>query len=483
MMKKSSIWLDNIKYKESEKLLNDSSFDVLIIGGGITGISIAYNLINSGLKVCLVEKNKIGHGVTSKTTGKITYLQELIYSNLKHTYDTKTAKLYLDSQMDAINIIKNIVDENNIDCNLEKVSSYVFTNDRKEIKKIKEEKKLLEKFKVKVYEGFKLKDNTSVKYCISVSDTYVFHPIKYLIKLKEILIKNRISIYENTKILSVEKKDTYISKTDTNTIKSKVVVFATHYPYFILPLMLPIKTYLEKSYLSAYKVDKNYKYSLITSSNPCVSTRYLDTGDNIYKMVLTDSHNIAFKNNDLKHFENLLDKLPSKPSFIWSNKDIISPDRLPYIGKISDNMYIATAYNTWGMTNSTIAGKIISDMILLRENKYSSLFDPKRSIKPIYKLPINVFSNTKSYISSKINKEKSWYKNVRFENINGNSVGIYKNGKKEYIVYNKCPHLKCSLIFNETEKTWDCPCHGSRFDIYGKCIEGPSNYDITYKDV
>jgi glycine/D-amino acid oxidase-like deaminating enzyme len=111
MMKKSSIWLDNIKYKESEKLLNDSSFDVLIIGGGITGISIAYNLINSGLKVCLVEKNKIGHGVTSKTTGKITYLQELIYSNLKHTYDTKTAKLYLDSQMDAINIIKNIVDE------------------------------------------------------------------------------------------------------------------------------------------------------------------------------------------------------------------------------------------------------------------------------------------------------------------------------------------------------------------------------------
>ena len=149
-------------------------------------------------------------------------------------------------------------------------------------------------------------------------------------------------------------------------------------------------------------------------------------------------------------------------------------------------MLIGTGYNTWGMTNGSLAGKILSDIILKKENKYINLFNPMRKINKgkIINFPLILGSNAYSFIKSKIYKNKKWYPNtVRFEKRNGKNIAIYiDENKKEHIVYNLCPHLKCSLNFNEIELTWDCPCHGSRFDIDGNCIEGPSNYNITYKE-
>jgi len=482
-MKCNSIWLDNLEESKVKKLNEDIVVDVLIIGGGITGLSTAYHLKDSNLKVCLTERNLIGHGVTARTTAKLTYLQELIYSKLSNCFDEKTAKLYLNSQKDAINIVKNIIEENNIGCNFESVSSYVFTNDDKEIECINEEKRILRSFGIDVKEVKKLPNNTKCKKGISVNDTAVFHPLKYLYSLKNIL-SNKIDIYENTKINTVEKEnDVYICKTDKNEIRAKNVVFAVHYPYFLIPYMFPLKAYLEKSYIAAFKVEKTFDFSAITSAKPTISIRY-HKDNNKYQIYLSNSHNLCVKNNEKDNFDDLLSKIKEKPDFIWSNKDIITSDSLPYIGKLKDNMFIGTGYNTWGMTNGTIAGSILADQILNKENKYGELFSPHRELNPqkILTFPIILSSNIKSYIGSKISKNKYWYKNVVFKKIDGENVAIYTDeNKKEHIVYNRCPHLKCGLIFNEVECTWDCPCHGSRFDVDGKCIEGPSNYDICYK--
>ena len=172
-------------------------------------------------------------------------------------------------------------------------------------------------------------------------------------------------------------------------------------------------------------------------------------------------------------------------NYLWSNYDLITLDHLPLIGFIDKNMIIATGYNTWGNTNSVIASTIIKDLINHKANIYRDLFNPKRcfSKEKIINYPINIFSSAYSFISSKVNKNKSFYEdNPKFTKLNGKSVAIYKDEKSiEHIIYNKCPHLGCGLIFNEVEKTWDCPCHGSRFDLDGKCIMGPSNYDIGYK--
>lgn len=486
LMKNNSIWSEYHEKKNRKSLNEDLEIDVLIIGGGLTGISTAYNLINSNLKVVLVERNKIGLGVTSKSTAKITYLQENIYSKLKIYHNEETSKKYLESQIDAINILTNIIKKNNIECDLEESNSYLFTNKNNKVKKIKTEQHLLNKFGIKT-KIEKLPDGTGSKYAFKVNNTYVFNPIKYLNSLANIIENNNINIYENTKIEKIIKKDNYyLCKTNKNTIKTKYFVLASHYPYFLFPFFMPIKTKLEKSYIKAYQIKESLKFNAINIEKPTESIRYYTNKEKTYKIVLTESHNICIKNNEKENF-NKLKKINNEPlEYYWSNIDIVTNDYLPFIGELDNNLLIGTGYNTWGMTNSCIAGKIISDIILNRNNKYIKLFNPKRNINlgKIISFPIIVSSNVYSFIKTKIKLNKSWYrKNIRFETKNGKKVGIYTDkNKKEHIVYTICPHLKCNLIFNEIELTWDCPCHGSRFDIDGKCIEGPSNYNISYKD-
>lgn len=484
-MNNYSIWLDNIEYQPNKPLNKDIEADILIIGGGITGISLAYFLKNSNLKIALVEKNIIGHGITARTTGKLTYLQENIYSSLSNIYNLDIAKMYLSSQVKAIELVKNIVKCEKINCDFKENSSFLFTDDEKDINKIIKEKECLEKLGIEIKESNFLPDKRMVKKAIYVNNTAVFHPLKYIMDLKKKINKN-IDIYENTIVTNItDENDYYICQANNFKIKAKKIALAMHYPYFLFPYLFPLKTHLEKSYIAACPVGTDKLFNAITIAKPTLSLRYAQNDNKIYKLTLAKSHNIAFQNDDANNFEQVIKLCEKKPKYIWSNKDIITSDKLPLIGKIKDNLYLATGYNTWGMTNGTIAGFILSDLLQGKHNEYEFLFNPLRGISKntIISLPINLVSTAKSFIGSKVNKNKSWYnEKIRFEMRNGKSIAIYTDNKnKEHIVYNICPHLKCSLIFNEIEKTWDCPCHGSRFDIDGHSIEGPSNFDITYK--
>jgi len=484
-MKKKSLWLEGIESQNCSPLKSDIECDVLIIGGGMTGLSTAYHLKNSSLDICIVEQDLVAHGVSSKTTGKLTYLQELIYSTLTKNYSKSHAKLYLNSQIEAIKLVEQIVNENSINCDYHKVNSYIFTDKIDNINKIKEEKALLESFGIKVEEFNELPINLKSYCTIKVTDTAVFHPVKYLNALKNILLTNNINIYEKTKVTELKKEDGgYICYANKHKIRAKTIVLACHYPFFIWPFIFPLKGYLERSYISASKVDESRDVSIINIDKKIKSVRY----HNDYLIYLTGSHSLATKYNVSKSFELLLadlNKYNLKPDFIWSNYDIITNDSLPYIGYIDDNLIIGTGYNTWGMTNGSLAGEIISDLILKKDNKYARLFDPRRNqgLTGVVGTLVDIYSSAKPFIENKIIKNKSFYPdNVRFEMRDGQPVGIYVDRKgNEHIVRNKCPHLKCSLIFNEIEKTWDCPCHGSRFDIDGNCIQGPSSYDISYK--
>jgi len=465
IMKYKSIWKDtkiNIKYP---KLDSNKNFDILVIGGGLTGISTIYNLKDSNLKVCLVEKNKIGFGVTSNSTGKLTFLQDNVL------YKIKDKDLYLKSQLEAINIAKHIIEENNIKCDFTKTKSFLFSTKDSDIEKIKDIKNMLIKNNINVSEEKPPIIDTN--YSICVNDTYIFNPIKYIYHLLPKL--NNIDIFEDTRILNIYKDNgEYVCETDNYSIKSKKVVIASHYPYFLLPYFFPIKCKLERSYLSAskYKIDP---VSAISYSKPTISFRtYKD-----YFIYLNGSHILCNKLDYNKNFEILksdLNKLNLIPSYLWSNKDIITNDYLPYIGSIKDGLIIATGYNTWGMTNSILAGKIVSDIILEKKNDYLKLFNPKRNNN--LNVLVDCLVNIKAYISSAINKND----NIKYVKIDGKRVAVYKDENGSHFVYTKCPHLKCDLIFNEIEKTWDCPCHGSRFAVDGNCIEGPSNYNITYKE-
>lgn len=489
-MKKNSIWFNKVDKKNIKQLNKDLDVDVLIIGGGITGISTAYHLKESNLKICLVDQDIIGHGVSGKTTGKLTFLQELIYSKLTDEYSIEIANKYLKSQKDAIKIVEDIINKNNINCDYNRVDSYIFADSIKDMDKIKKEKEILEKIGVSVTELNDLPISLKCYCAIKVGDTAVFHPVKYLYSLKKILIDKGIEIYERTKIIEIKKeKEKYVCFTENNKISAKKVVLACHYPFFIFPFVFPLKGYLERSYVSASKISDYKDISIINVGNNTKSVRYHNDGFNSYFIYLNGSHNLDGKYNVKENFNTLfkdLNNLNLVADYIWTNHDIITNDHLPYIGYLEDNLIIGTGYNTWGMTNGSLAGKIISDLILERENEYINLFDPKRN-KPMFNILSiihDIYSSAKPFVENKLIKNKDFYsENITFETRNGKAVAIYKDDdNKEHIVYNKCPHLKCSLIFNEIEKTWDCSCHGSRFNIDGKCVQGPSNYDISYKE-
>ena len=479
-LKNYSIWNDEVNFIKRDKLDKNINVDILVIGGGITGISCCFQLIGTNKKIALVDANSIGSGITSRTTGKLTFLQEGIYSKIKKYSNANNAKLYYEAQKDSIKIVKDIVTKEKINCNFEKSDSYLFCEDESKINNIKNEKKILENFGCEVKEVDSLPDKNKCGYGIKVDGTYCFHPLKYLVELEKVLLNRGVKIYENTRIYSInEFGNYYICKSDKYSIHTKEVVLALHYPYFTVPFFMPFKVHLEKSYVSAFLEKNNLNFNAINLDKPVKSVRFYKSDENKYKIFLYGSRNLAMDVNDKKHFDKFKE-FNYDYKYLWSNIDIITGDFIPYIGEIMKGVYIATGYNTWGMTNSSIAAVVIRDLILKKENKYINLFNPKRGIN-ILSLPLVFGSNAKSYIESTINSNKKFYESVRIEEINGKKIGIYNYGNKEYKVYIKCPHMGCNLVFNEVEKTWDCPCHGSRFNIYGKVINGPSNFAITYK--
>lgn len=454
-MKNISIWRDE-KIDEGKVLNENIKCDVLIIGGGMTGLSTAYFLKDKGFNVCLVEKNYIGNGVTTKSTGKITYLQDILkdINNLE----------YIKSQIDACNLIKEIIEEEKIDCDYEAVYHYLFSSDKTKLNNIYK--------KIKKYAEWD-KDKLRAK-------SAVFNPFKFLRCLKDICLKSRVQIFENTGIIKID-KNKMTAYTNKYKIIYKKCVVATHYPSLVKFLFLPTHSYLEKAYLMAKRVNDNKKECGISIDKDSKSFRYYKD----YYLSLDNVSDTSMNYDIALNFNKLIKSNANvnvnvNADYVWSNKDIMTIDHMPYIGEVLDNIYIGTGYNTWGMTNGFLAGRIISSLICGENSKYKDLFDPKRltNIKNYIKFPLFMGISMKAFIKSKLYNSNF----VSMKEIEGINYLIYKDKSgMEHIVRNICPHLKCGIIFNSTEEIWECPCHGSKFDIDGKCIEGPSNKDISFK--
>lgn len=463
------MWNKNKKKNNYENKINDT--DILIIGGGITGLTCAYFLKDKKYKTALIDKSEITMGVTSKTTAKINYLQGTIYQDLEKIFNYEITYKYLTSQLNAINIIKNIIKENNIKCDLEATDSIIFASNSINNKKIDKENNLLRKMGI---ETENIKEKT---YGIKVNNTYVFNPIKYLNGIIK-NIQDKITISEYTTATKIEKDNNFYKvKTNKGTIYSKIVIIACHYPFFIIPSFIPLKTYIEREYVASAK-HENKNYTAINIDRNLQSIRfykdYIIYGSNKHK--LTSKTN--YEQNYKKAKEEFIRIYKTKPEYLWMNQDIFSHDKLPFIGEVDKNLYIATAYNAWGMTNGTIAAKTITDLIINKTSKYKELFDPKRVNPPlIINSFFGIFSYLKVYIETIFKKNNPHY--IKINNI---IYGVYKDElNQNHYIKLVCPHMKCLLTFNKEEKTWDCPCHGSRFDLDGTLIEGPSNKNLESK--
>lgn len=428
-----SVWTKSVTLPSFKKLDSDKKTDVLIIGGGLCGILCAYFLDHKGIDYILVEGNKIASRITKNTTAKITSQHGLIYDKLIHDFGKERASIYLSLNQDAIYEYEKLC--KHIDCDFSKKPAYTYSMQNR--KKIENEVKALNSlgFNAEFSENLELPFKTEGAVCFK--NQAQFNPLKFIAT-----IAKDLNIYENTFIRDITPT---VAVSDLGKITAKKIIITTHFPFINKHGGFFLKLYQHRSYVSAFENAQTLNGMYVDEDLKGLSFRMY----NNLLLIGGGSHRTGKQGGAWDEINSFSKKYypESTLRYQWATQDCMSLDGVPYIGKYSKNtpdLYVATGFNKWGMTTSMMAAHLLSDMVLGKKNDYEELFSPQRSIlKP--QLFINSFETTLNLLTP---------------------------------ATKRCPHLGCALKWNKTEHTWDCPCHGSRFEENGKIIDNPATGDL-----
>ena len=503
----SSYWIQSTKnLKLNEKITNNYETDVCIIGAGLAGLSTGYYLAKEGVNVIILDKDNIGQKVSGNTTAKITLQHNLIYDYLIKSFGTDFAMKYFKSNKEAISNIKKIIDDENIECDFEYQDNYVYTTNQDDITKIHNEIKainslsnILNSNEKDIFADFVTSCNLPFKICgaIKVKDQAQFHPLKYMFGLSKAIKNKGGIIFTNSLVTDVKQKDgVYTTYTDKHFIKSKYIVIASHFPFKDFPGFYFSKMYQSTSYVLGIDTKSDlFDGMYISSDKPTFSYRTAKYKDKKILIMAGGDHKTGYAPDNNQTGYNILEQEAKKyyPNceilYRWNTRDCITIDKVPYIGDFSNlmpNMFVATGFNKWGITSSNVAANIIRDKILGIKNEYSKIYEATRfsPIKNAHEMKNITSQVLKSFVTNRIKIPEENLSAIKNDNggiikVNGASIGIYKdiNGKV-FAVNPTCTHLGCLLTWNNLDKTWDCPCHGSRFDYTGKNL-----YDPAFKDL
>ena len=492
----NSIWLDSIKdFTNFNSLNSNEETEICIIGAGIFGLTCAYYLSELGFKVIVLDKNHFGK-TTSYTSAKITSQHGIFYDYLYKSFGLDFAKDYLEVNEKAIQNIKNIIDKEKISCDFEIMDNYVYTTKNDELQLFEDELFALNEIGYSASFVDKISLPFDIQGAICFKNQAQFNPLKYLVGLYNSIISKSNKVYFNTLATDVKREnDKYIVKTNYGDITSKYVVIASHYPFIKFPGFYFSKLYQSTSYILAVETNSElFDGMYINNSAPIFSFRTAYYNDKKILLIGGGDHKTGQIPNYEKNYGYLEEKVKqlypdSKIIYKWNTEDCISLDKLPYIGPYSSlypNMYIGTGFKKWGMTLSNVAANLVVDYILGNENKYAYMFNSFR-LEPIKNS--KEFKNMLVDSSHGLFLDKLKHSNVDLNTISngcgniieidGEKFGIYKDDDgKIYAVKPICSHLGCLLCWNALDKTWDCPCHGSRFRYDGKNIYGPGVNDL-----
>lgn len=428
-----SLWSATCEMPKFPALEGDKHTDVLIIGGGITGILTAYFLEQKGVDYILVEKGRICSNTTENTTAKITVQHGLVYSKLAKNFGAETASVYLKANQTAFDKYEELF--KNIDCDSEVKDNYVYSlNDRQ---KLEDEIRALDS--IGYYAD--ICENTALPFAtvgaVKFKNQMQFHPLKFLSQ-----ISSGLNIYENTFVSDVKDNT---AKTARGDIYAKAIIFATHFPFKDNHGSYPLKLYQHRSYVIAIENGKEIDGMYVDENHKGMSFRN-------YKDLLIiggGGHRTGKQGgcwDELRNFSNQY--FPkSKEIYHWAAQDCMSLDDCYYIGRYSKSKtdwYTATGFNKWGMTGAMLSAIMLSDIVCGKQNEFENIFTPSRSI-----LRPQLIANGFETISNML-----------------------------CITPKRCSHLGCALKWNEAEHSWDCACHGSRFNEKGEVLNNPANKDI-----
>ncbi|MFL0268469.1 FAD-dependent oxidoreductase [Candidatus Clostridium radicumherbarum] len=484
-------WLASTQKKDYPALKEDINVDVAIVGGGIVGITSAFLLKAKGLKVAILEANKIMHGATGHTTAKITSQHNLIYNKLITKFGEEKARQYAEANEKAIHFIANLVKEKNIDCDFSWSHAFVYTQSEEYIDKIEKEASAASKLGITASYLNKVPLPFDVKAAIKFDNQARFHPLKYLEVLADEIPGNESHIFEHTKIVDIEEGDTCTLKTNNGKkVKAPKIIIASHFPFYDGLGMYFARMYVEKSYVVAVRLKEKFTEGMfISAEDPGRSLRSQNYEDGEIVLVGGEHHKTGSEKNTNRHYETLATF--AKDNFQvedilyrWSTQDCMTADGVPYVGNLTsktNNIFVATGFGKWGMTNGTAAASILTDLIIKGNSPWSSVYDPSRfdiiaSGAKLVKENLDVAEKLIGGKLAAVPKDVEVNKGeAKVVSINGERIGAFRdeNGKL-HMVDITCTHLGCELVWNEAEKTWDCPCHGSRFNYDGENVEGPA---------
>ena len=428
----NSIWQKSTDPICFNPLKENKSTDVLIVGGGITGILCAYMLNNVGVDCIVVEAERICGGTTKNTTAKITIGHGLLYDKLIKRFGKDKARLYLEAQLQAFEKYADMCKK--ISCDYETKDSYVYSMDDR--KKAEREVKALNCLGIKAEFSDELSLPFKVAGAVRIIEQAQFHPLKFVYELAK-----ELPIYENTKVYEIMPGK---ATTQHGEITFKKMIIATHFPILNKHGSYFLKMYQHRSYVLALEGVPLPDGLYVDESDTGLSFR---TQDNLL-LLGGGGHRTGKKGGNWQELEMFAKKhYPnSRIEAKWATQDCITLDGVPYIGRYSKqtpDLFVATGFNKWGITSAMVSAMILSDLVRNKSNRYESVFSPSRSILHP-QLAVNLFESTVGLLTPTVPR---------------------------------CPHLGCALKYNPIEHSWDCPCHGSRFTESGKLINNPSTDD------
>lgn len=475
-----------------DKLREDAQTEIAIVGGGITGITAGYLLAKEGFKVAILEAGNILNGTTGHTTAKVTAQHGLIYDELISHFGVEKAKLYYQASADALNFVRNTVTEKQIECDFSNEEAIIYAVSEEYAQKVDKERQAYEKLGIPhgIKESIPFNINTTA--VLSMFDQSQFHPVKYLKKLLKDFVDLGGIVYENTTAADIEEGSLPdVVTRDGYRLKCKYVIAASHFPFADMKGFYFSRLSPERSYVLGVKIKEDFPGGMYYSADsPTRSLRYTPYNGDKLILVSGDSHKTGHGPDTMKHYEALevfaeeVLGITDYP-YRWSAQDLYTLDKVPYIGPITSkqkNIFVATGYRKWGMTNGTAAAMLIKDQIMERDNPYAELFTPSRfqadpSIKKFIAANTDVAGQLIKGKLEFVPKETGDLSNDEggVVMIKGKRTGAYRDPEGSlHLVDTTCTHMGCECEWNHGDRTWDCPCHGSRFSYDGTVVEGPA---------
>ncbi len=491
-----SFWLGTTPATDYPPLAGDVSVDVAVLGGGITGLTAALLLKGAGRSVAVVESKRIVRGATGYTTAKVTSGHSLIYAELARKFGEEGARVYAQANEAALERIARFVDEHRIECDFERKANYVYAEQGGDVAQIEGEVEAARRAGLPASFATETTLPYPIAGAVRLENQAQFHPRKYLLAFAERVQGDGSYVFEETRALHVRERAESEVVTDRGVLRARDVVVATHLP-FLDRGMFFAKAHPSRSYAIAAPIDASQAPDgmFINTGQPTRSIRTMRDGERLYLNVGGEGHKPGEAEDTPERYARLEEFLrrhwgAGPVEYRWSTQDYTTVDRVPYVGKLwprSEHVYVATGYGKWGMTSGTLAAMILADAILGVANPWAELYRAER-VKPRASARKLVSENVdagRHFFGDRLRRgDKRSPSDLRkgegaILDLAGAKRAVYRDEQGTlHALSPVCQHLYCIVAWNEAERTWDCPCHGSRYTGEGKAIQGPTTKDL-----